>query len=100
MSSIKNSAVEMVKSIKNGEITSVELVNYLESLVEKYPITSIEDGGLKISLSGWGFGLSNDDYIVLKNGGDTTRYKLDSGEYASNPSDMWIAEASFSPREH
>ncbi len=63
-------------------------------------ITSIEDDGLTISLTGWGFGLSNNDYIVLKNGSDTTRYKLDDVEYTSNPPDMWFAKASFSPREH
>jgi hypothetical protein len=62
-------------------------------------ILNIEDGGLSITLAGWGMGLSNDDYIIIKNGDDTTRYKLDSVEYKRDPTDMWFASASFAPRD-
>ena len=38
---------------ENQKLTSAELVNYLESLVEKYPITSIEDGMDENDDNGW-----------------------------------------------
>ena len=38
---------------ENQKLTSEELVNYLESLAEKYPITSIEDGMDENDENGW-----------------------------------------------
>ena len=38
---------------ENKKFTSAELVNYLEGLVEKYPITSIEDGMDENDNDGW-----------------------------------------------
>ena len=38
---------------ENQNLTSEELVNYLESLAEKYPITSIEDGMDENDENGW-----------------------------------------------
>ena len=38
---------------ENQKLTSAELVNYLESLVEKYPIASIEDGMDENDDNGW-----------------------------------------------
>ena len=64
-----------------------------------FTVLNIEDNGLSISLAGWGMGLSDNDFIIIKNGAGTTRYRLDSVEYKSNPSDMWFASASFAPRE-
>ena len=62
-------------------------------------ILNIKDDGLSISLVGWGMGLSDNDYIIIKNGAGTTRYRLDSVEYKRDPTDMWIASASFAPRD-
>ena len=64
-----------------------------------YNVHSIEDEGLLISLSGWGKGISNNDYIIIKNGAGTTRYQINSIEYKYDPSDMWFASPSFAPRE-
>jgi len=64
-----------------------------------YQVIDVENNGLSLRLAGWGKGLSDDDYIIIKNGDDTTRYQLIKVEYKSNPSDMWFAEASFAPRE-
>ena len=64
-----------------------------------YNILNISDGGMEIDIAGWGRGLSDDDYIIIQNGNDTTRYKLDSIEYKHDPPDMWFASASFAPRE-
>ncbi len=63
-----------------------------------YSIQSISDGGQTISLSGWGCGISSNDYLIIKNGEGSTRYKVDSVRYCRDPHDMWFAEASFSPR--
>ena len=64
-----------------------------------YSIMSIENGGLNLSLSGWGHGIKSGDYIIIKNGESTTRYLFDTISYYSNPSDMWNATLTFSPRE-
>ena len=64
-----------------------------------YNITSIRDEGLNISICGWGVGISNGDFLILTNGSDTTRYRVQSIDYYRDPHDMWVAEASFSPRE-
>jgi hypothetical protein len=64
-----------------------------------YYILGTEDKGLSLRVAGWGRGISNDDYIILKNGDDTTRYQIDNIEYKRDPVDMWIASATFSPRE-
>lgn len=62
-------------------------------------ITSINDDGYSIDLYGWGCGISNGDYIILKNGDDTTRYEIESVSYKKDPKDMWFASAKFSPRQ-
>ena len=64
-----------------------------------YSIQSISDGGLNLSLAGWGVGISNGDYLILKNGEGSTRYKVDTVKYCRDPHDMWFAELSFSPRD-
>ena len=63
-----------------------------------YNIQNIHNDGMKLSLVGWGLGIKVGDFIIVKNGNDTTRYKFDSIRYCSDPHDMWFAETSFSPR--
>ena len=63
-----------------------------------YSITSFGDDGINIRLCGWCYGISQGDYLILKNGEDTTRYKVDHINYLGNPGDMWSASATFSPR--
>ena len=64
-----------------------------------YNIMSIENEGFNIKMCGWGNGISNGDYIIIKNGSSTTRYVFDSIEYFDNPSDMWNGSLTFKPRE-
>jgi MioC protein len=74
--------------------------NYTERRWGKdYSIIAIEDGGLSLALSGWGRGIRSGDYIIIKNGDDTTRYMFDTISYHSDPSDMWNGTLTFSPRE-
>ena len=63
-----------------------------------YEITSIEDEGVTITATGWGTGIKDGDYIIFKNGNDTTRYVFDSVTYFSDPHDMWSGSLTFSPR--
>jgi len=65
-----------------------------------YNVSNIEDGGMLIKLSGWGKGISSNDYIIIRSSEGTTRYQIDSIKYMYDPSDMWFASASFAPRDH
>ena len=56
------------------------------------------DNGQTLELIGWGQGIKKNDYLLLKNGNDSTRYQIKSIKYQSNPSDMWFATARFAPR--
>lgn len=57
------------------------------------------DGGKGGAMMGWGFGLEDGDYLILPNGGGTTRYQIKTVEYFSNPKDMWKAKVVFAPRK-
>ena len=65
---------------------------------KNYSITSIKDSGQQVSLVGWTRGISSGDYLILKNGSDTTRYIVDQISYFGTPNDMWKAEVTFYPR--
>lgn len=62
-----------------------------------YIFEPVEEG-LKGNMMGWGHGLKNGDYLLLKNGNSSTRYKIESVEYLGNPPDMWKAKVRFYPR--
>ena len=64
-----------------------------------YNITDIQNEGMEVSLCGWGNGITEGDYILLKNGSGSTRYRIDEIKYFSDPRDMWSAAASFAPRD-
>lgn len=64
-----------------------------------YAAMAVIDGGQRLSLSGWGRGIKAGDYLILPNGGGTTRYRVDSIDYRMDPPDMWFAEATFAPRQ-
>lgn len=56
------------------------------------------DGGLRGKISGFGVGIREGDFLILQNKGDTTRYRVESIKYCSDPKDMWHAEVVFAPR--
>tara|TARA_A100001011_G_scaffold400362_1_gene514363 strand:- start:1980 stop:2219 length:240 start_codon:yes stop_codon:yes gene_type:complete len=64
-----------------------------------YNIMESIDRGMKLDLIGWHRGIKDGDYLILKNGSDTTRYVVESVNYFSDPSDMWSASVLFAPRE-
>ncbi len=55
--------------------------------------------GTQISLVGWAYGISQDDYLILQNGNTTTRYQVTSIRYLGDPKDMFEATAEFAPRK-
>ena len=63
-----------------------------------YGIREVVDGGQGLKLYGWGRGIVDGDFLILRNGGKTTRYRVVSVRYEQNPPDMWFAEAAFAPR--
>jgi len=56
------------------------------------------NGGQRGRMSGWGYGISGGDYLLLKNGARTTRYVVESIKYHWDPPDMWSADVAFAPR--
>ena len=59
------------------------------------------DGGMRGEVTGWGYGLSDGDYLLLQNKGGSTRYRIEQVEYIGGqggPHDMWKADVVFAPR--
>jgi hypothetical protein len=63
-----------------------------------FTIIEIFDGGMRLDIMGWGYGISKGDFLILPNGNETTRYLIKFIEYKSNPPDMWQAMVEFAPR--
>jgi hypothetical protein len=69
-----------------------------------YLITLIKKGGLELSITGWGRGISDGDYILMESqstepgSNRDTRYKVKKIRYYTNPPDMWAMTATFAPR--
>ena len=64
-----------------------------------YTFTPIEDGQ-RGHMIGWGRGIKPGDYLILSVLGTnrTTRYRVVSVDYKSDPPDMWTADVVFAPR--
>lgn len=63
-----------------------------------YTFTPV-DHGKRGKAMGWGRGLESGDYLILKNGSDSTRYRIESVVYFGDPADMWSAKVIFAPRD-
>lgn len=57
-----------------------------------------KDGGHVADASGWGRGISDGDFLLLDNEGDSSRYYVETIRYEFNPGDMWHAKLIFAPR--
>lgn len=64
-----------------------------------YSIRRVRQDGMVLDAIGWGQGITTDDYLILSNGGETTRYRVESIRYLTDPTDMWSATLVFSPRK-
>lgn len=61
------------------------------------------EGGLAGHATGWGCGIQEGDYLLLKSHSPDsrdgrTRYQVKSISYYLDPPDMWSAELQFAPR--
>lgn len=55
--------------------------------------------GMILDAHGFMRGIEAGDYVIIGlSSGRTTRYKVDSIRYCSDPSDMWFGTLSFAPR--
>jgi hypothetical protein len=64
-----------------------------------YSTIAVLEGGMRLRLVGWGEGIQADDYLILPNDGETTRYQVEKIDYRIDPPDMWFADAVFAPRK-
>lgn len=64
-----------------------------------YEVMAVKRGGMELRLCGWGHGIKEGDYLILENGSGSTRYKVESIAYRTDPPDMWFANAVFAPRQ-
>jgi hypothetical protein len=64
-----------------------------------YGMARVTDGGMRLRIAGWGKGIKAGDYLILPNGNDTTRYRVEDINYRMDPPDMWFADAVFAPRQ-
>ncbi len=55
--------------------------------------------GQKLKIIGWGSGTKDGDFLLLPNGNNSTRYKVDEISYFSDPTDQFKIIASFAPRQ-
>ncbi len=67
-----------------------------------YTFTPIDDGQ-RGRATGWGKGIRQGDYLLLANGDQSTRYRVESIKYGNSvslgsPDDMWKATLTFAPR--
>lgn len=70
-----------------------------------FVIHNITQEGKHLHMMGWGHGISGGDYLLIPNSNPPfganpeTRYRVQKVRYCANPSDMWVIEATFAPRE-
>lgn len=55
-------------------------------------------GGAQLHAQGWGMGIEQGDFLILRNGDGTTRYQVEKVEYYRDPADMFSVELRFAPR--
>lgn len=64
-----------------------------------YFITDVAQEGLVLKAGGWGDDIESGDFLILQDQkGGTTRYKVVTIRYESDPTDMWWATLEFAPR--
>lgn len=64
-----------------------------------YVIMELIAEGQKLKTCGWGNDIKKNDYLILENNGNSTRYRVKEIRYENDPRDMWFATLGFAPRE-
>ncbi|EOG5418654.1 hypothetical protein ACLE0S_000372 [Cronobacter malonaticus] len=55
--------------------------------------------GHRLKAHGWGGGISDGDYLILTNGGSTTRYQVEGIRYMWNVHDQFFCTLVYAPRK-
>lgn len=63
-----------------------------------YTFDPVEDNGQRGHMIGWGHGIKNRDYLIIRNGDGSSRYQVTKIKYMMDPPDMWSADVKFAPR--
>lgn len=71
-------------------------------LTKLYPWFRPRNGGQEASMGDWSFFDGPDpvagDFVILRNGNETTRYRVESFKRMFDPRDQWFMEVTFAPR--
>lgn len=66
---------------------------------QDYAINEVIKNGARLRLVIWSSKqIVVGDYLIIRNGGNTTRYQVDEVKYCADPPDMLFAKVSFAPR--
>lgn len=99
--------IEVLKGVSCPplELSVVERIPLVHDFSKPYwghkcEITRIDINGQKLHLAVWTQDrLEVGDYLILGNGEDTTRYKIEALDRQHDPADMHFVKAVFAPRE-
>ncbi|WP_163869574.1 hypothetical protein [Myxococcus eversor] len=64
-----------------------------------YSIQEVRDDGRSLTAMGWGCGIEEGHFLLLRNGAGSTRYLVRRIRYMADPHDMWSASLEFAPRQ-
>lgn len=64
-----------------------------------YTIREVRDDGRSLTAMGWGCGIEEGHFLLLRNGAGSTRYLVRHIRYMADPPDMWSASLEFAPRQ-
>lgn len=65
---------------------------------QDYAVDEVIKNGARLRLVIWSLKqIEVGDYLIIANGGNTTRYQVDEVKYCADPPDMLFAKVSFAP---
>ena len=62
-------------------------------------VLAVERAGERLRVCGFGHRVEDGDMLLLPNGEETTRYRVELLRRCRDPQDQWFAELSFAPRK-
>ncbi|MBD2356953.1 hypothetical protein H6G41_20375 [Tolypothrix sp. FACHB-123] len=77
-----------IRSLTKEFKLNTKVHDYSQLVAGKDYILEIIDEGMEAYMTGTGKGIKLHDHIILKS---NSRYKVESIDYYTDPSDMWIA---------
>ncbi len=63
-------------------------------------VLTVQDKGARIRVVAWNYvRVAEEDFLLLPNGDETTRYRVEPVYRPGDPSDQWFAWLTFAPRQ-